>query len=59
MNKALGLILALVPTLTFAAVGGTKSIELLKNPDGHKLIIKKEEAKWKIINFHRSAMPVS
>lgn len=43
MKRALGLILVLVPTLSFAAVGGTKSIELLKNPNGQKLIMKKED----------------
>ena len=43
MKKTLGLILALIPTFTFAAVGGSKSIELLKNPNGQKMIMKKED----------------
>jgi hypothetical protein len=43
MKKAFGIIFFLAPCLSFAAVGGPKSIELLKNPDGQRMIIKKED----------------
>jgi hypothetical protein len=43
MKKALGSLLLMIPVLCFGAVGGTKSIELLKNPNGQKMIVKKED----------------
>jgi hypothetical protein len=43
MKSSFGLIAFFVPLLSFAAVPGTRSIELLKNPDGQKMVIKKQD----------------